>query len=194
MRHTGIVLRSWHTKKSKIALLDRQYGRIDTSSYIAIDSAGLLLSYTIDQVRGRLIITDVMIESSPLYLAQEDILFLHHVLELCSTFIPVGSCTQGIFPLLLTLYKPRDYLQARQYKKFFIFKLLAVLGIGSSHYHMRVLTLHQLHTIAIDTFVEESLHLESEKDLDSWLLHTIAEYTNIDQLKTVHFLHKSRVA
>ena len=194
MRHKGIVLKSWHTKKCKIALLDTLYGRIDTSTYTSIDSAGLLLSYILEPVRGKLVITDVMIENSPLYLAQKDILFLHHVLELCSAFIPVGSCTQGIFSLLLKLYEPRDYLQARQYKKFFIFKLLALLGIASCHYHMRVFTLHQLHLVSIDTFMEESLHLESEKDLDNWLQHTIAEYTNLDQLKTVHFLYKSRVA
>lgn len=194
MRHKGIVLKSWHAKKCKIALLDMRYGRIDTSTYRSIDSAGLLLSYSLESVRGRLLMTDVMIENSPLYLAQEDILFLHHVLELCCTFIPVGSCTQGIFALLLKLYEPRDYLQARQYKKLFIFKLLALLGIASCHYHMRVHTLYQLHTISIDTFMQESLHLESEKDLDNWLQHTIAEYTNRGQLQTVHFLHKSRVA
>lgn len=193
MRHTGIVLRSWHTKKSKIALLDAYYGRIDTNTYTPIDSVGLLLSYTLDSVRGRLIIADVMIENSPLCLAQEDILFLHHVLELCGLFIPVGSCTQGLFALLLKLYEPRNYLQARQYKKFFIFKLLVSLGIASCHYHLRAPTLHQLHTFSIDTFVEESLHLESEKDLDTWLQHTIAEYGNVGQIKTLHFLHMSRV-
>jgi len=194
MRQRGIVLRSWHTKKNKVALLDMQHGRIECSTYTSINSVGLLLSYTLEQVRGKSVIADVKIEESPLYLAQEDILFLHHVLELCSTFILVGSCAQGIFPLLLKLYEPRDYIQARKYKKFFIFKLLAALGIASCHYHMRVLTLQQLHTISIDTFAEESLHLESEKDLDSWLQHTIAEYTHMDQLKTVHFLQKSRVA
>jgi hypothetical protein len=193
MRHKGIVLRTWHTKKSKIALLDAHYGRIDTNAYTPIDSAGVLLTYGVESRRGRLIITDVRIENSPLYVAQEDILFLHHVLELCSLFVPVGSCTQGLFSLLLKLYEPRNYLQARQYKKFFIFKLLVLLGIASCHYHMRLLTVHQLHGCSIDTFVEESLHLESEKDLDSWLQHTIAEYSNIDQLKTVHFLHTSRV-
>jgi hypothetical protein len=194
MRHKGIVLKSWHTTKCKLALLDMRYGRIDASSYKSIHSPGLLLSYTLESVRGRLMISDVMIENSPLYLAQEDILFLHHVLELCSTLIPIGSCTQGIFALLLTLYESHHQLQARQHKKLFIFKLLALLGIASCHYHMRVLTLHQLHTISIDTSMKESLHLESEKDLDNWLQHTIAEYTNIDQLQTIHFLHKSREA
>ena len=121
-------------------------------------------------------------------------MFLHHVLELCYVFIPIGSCVKGIFDLLCLLYKPKKYIQTNQHKKIFLFKLLTTLGIYASDDLVRASCFEPLQTMSIDTLDNYSLDLASEKALDNWLCHCIVEYAGIDSLKTIHFLIKNRVA
>ena len=78
------------------------------------------------------IIDDMNIHETPMALARHDILFLHHVLELCCQLIPVNSCVDGIFDLLMHLYSTQIYTGSVQYKKIFLLKLLTRLGIYPS--------------------------------------------------------------
>ncbi len=130
----------------------------------------------------------------PLLLAREDILFLHHVLELCYVLIPIGSCVKGIFDLLYQLYTSKKNIHTKQYKKIFLFKLLTTLGIYASDDLVRASCFTSLHTMSIDTLDNYSLDLASEKALDNWLCHCIVEYAGVNSLKTIHFLIKNRVA
>lgn len=193
MRHAGIILHTFFSKQNRVALIDTQAGRIDGVVYQHIGSAGVLLSYQLVRNGRRVQLEDVRIEDSPLQVAQEDILFLHHVLELCYRCIPIGSCTTGIFELLQKLYQPRSYLHARQYKKVFMYQLLVLLGVMSSSYRMSAASLQQLHALCLDTFLDDALHESSEKELDTWLQYSIAEYMDMQQLKTVQFLNLSRI-
>lgn len=191
MRHYGIVLHRFFPKKYTIALLDSQLGRID--AVVRYDTAmlGALISYEIEYKRTTYFIQAVRIEDAPLALAQSDILFLHHVLELCYHFMPVGSCVADMFELVQFIYKP---VQHNMFiKKIFLFKLLYTLGMSAPEEHEHGF-FEYLATVSIDTLDAEQLDLTYEKKLDRWLLYCVAEYTDIQALKTIHFLVKSRVA
>jgi hypothetical protein len=191
MRYIGIVLGTFFAKHNRIALLDRELGRIDGIVYNPMGSAGELLSYQIEHRGRRLYLSDVQVENSPLDLAREDILFLHHVLELCYVCMPIGSCTAGMFELLQKLYTC-ECIDSRQYKKIFMYQLLVLLGVMTSSYRMSAASLQHVHAI-MQNISHELLPENSEKDLDMWLQHTICEYTDAAQLKTGYFLNLSRV-
>lgn len=192
--HTGIVLHSFFPKRHKIALLDDKVGRIDSVIYKQVGAPSAVLSYRLVRQRGAYMLEDVQVEYMPLALAREDILFLHHIIELCYKFIPVGSCVRGIFDLFTHLYALEISSLTRQYKKFFLFCLLSTLGIQPSSQPIRPSKYARLLQMSIDTKLSESLDLESEKELDRWLEYCIAEYAEADALKTVYFLIKNRVA
>ena len=194
MRRHAVVLRSGVSKRQVVALLDEQFGRVDYLVRSPREILGTLISYQLHSTYRYTYMIDICIEGSPLAIAHHDLLFLHHVLEICYVCIPIGSCTDGIFALLQSLYQSHEVPLGRQYKKLFLYRLLSQLGVSSGQYHMSRATVQQIQTFSIDSFVEESLHLEHERDLDVWLRYSVAEYTNPKQLKTIHFLNQSRIA
>lgn len=105
-RHKGIVLKTGFPKKWGVALVDLSLGRINGLVLTQELSHGSLISYEpVQNYSNEFVRLDyVRVENMPLALAAHDLLFLHHVLELCYQFIPVGSCVSGVFDLLLFLY------------------------------------------------------------------------------------------
>lgn len=189
----GIILSHLFSRTGKIALLDKQYGRIDGIVHSNRIVIGALVRYTMRPKHAVYIIDDINIHEMPLQLARQDILFLHHVLELCYQLIPVNSSVDGIFDLLLRLYSSHTYQSSAQYKKLFLFKLLTILGIYSCSQKMSKSTFDRLMDMPIDSMCDETLDLGSEKELDIWLYYCITEHVRMDALRTIHFLSKSRV-
>jgi hypothetical protein len=193
-KQQGIVLWFFFPRRDCIALLDQQDGRIDAIVRKRTMHRGALISYYPQQHYGRYMIDTVMIEDLPLQAARDDILFLHHILELCYQCIPVGSNVDGIFELLMLLYQPGVNSWTVQRKKIFVLQLLMTLGIYPSALHVTYPSIHDLMRLSVDTIGTHSLDLENEKLLDQWLYYCVAEHADIDSLKTVHFLIKNRAA
>lgn len=194
MRHYGIILHRFFPKKNKIAVLDSVLGRIDGIVRHDGTMLGALMSYEIEHKSSAYFLQNLQIEDLPLALARMDILFVHHLLELCYYFMPVGSCVVGIFELLQVLYMPQVKDFSTQSKKIILFKLLATLGVHASVHVQDTDLFDQLMHMSIDTIGCAALDLKNEKKLDMWLLYCMVEYADIDALKTIQFLVKSRVA
>src|SRR3990167_5743477 len=89
----------------KIALLDHSAGRVDGIIASPLVRVGSMIEYRVDKHKGTLrYIKYHTIVGVPLSIARVDILFWHHVLELCYYFVPLGSFTQQLFELLEFLY------------------------------------------------------------------------------------------
>ena len=83
-------------------------------------------------------------------------------------------------------------LISMRFKKFFLFKLLTLLGVAPELESLRPWCISQLGTIAIDTFDENAVDRESEKKLDKWLWYCVVQHPYANEFKTVHFLEKNR--
>lgn len=192
-QNVGIILSHLFSRTGKIALLDKEYGRIDGIVRPNKVVVGALVHYSMRPKHMMYMIDDMNIHEMPMQLARQDILFLHHVLELCFQLIPVNSCVDGVFDLLMGLYATHVYISPVQYKKLFLFKLLTTLGIYAYTQKMGKSTFDKLLCMPIDSMRYETLDLESEKELDIWLHYCITEHVRVDSLKTIHFLSKNRV-
>jgi hypothetical protein len=189
----GIILHYSSLRSRKIALLDKKYGRIDGIAYSNRVVLGALVHYNMRPNRASHVIDDMNIHEIPMGLARQDILFLHHVLELCYQLIPVNSCVDGVFDLLMHLYSNHIHTSSLQHKKLFLFKLLTTLSIYPSTHKMLIITFDKFVHMAIDSMCNETLDLESEKELDMWLHYCITEHVQVSSLRTIHFLIKNRV-
>lgn len=191
--YTGIVLNHQFPLRHTITLLDKQLGRIDAIVRNGEVSAGMLLHYYVAERTGRSYIEDIDIIAVPADLIRTDFLFLHHILELCFYFIPPSSCSNGIFDLLLRLYdQPMPY-SALISKKFFLFKLLTVIGVYpelSPDLEQQVI---RLHALSIDSAEHQSLDLKCEQLLDYWLQRCVADHQKILQFNTIQFLTQNRL-
>ena len=189
----GIVLRKSSSSRNKIALIDKQYGRIECIVNALDKSVGTLLSYTMSNRRDSFFLRDIDSLHTPLSLGSSDLLFLHHIFELIYYFAPVGSCVGGVFDLLAFLYTIEHMLISMRFKKFFLFKLLTLLGVAPEIESLRSLCIAQLKTIAVDRFDETMIDKEAEKKLDKWLWCCVLQHPYANEFKTVHFLEKNRM-
>ncbi len=173
----------------KNALLDREHGRLDGIA-IRPPVLGALIVYTVERERaGAHFIGESSVIDLPFFLARSDILFWHHVLELCYYFVPIGSHAPELFELLLFLYTVDTIsLWGIHAKKLYLFKLLSTIGMQPELPHIPDFRMHQFMALPPDQLSNEVLDEKSEKILDEWLRVCVSEHPAIEQFKTMHFL------
>ncbi len=189
--YIGIILKRYTTKSNKVAVLDKQLGRIE--GIVTSDvSVGSLLLYTTQPSTNGFFLTNIQIEHVPLLLAQANLLFLHHIFELCYYFAPVGSCVMGVFDLLMFLYATEQQWENRLLKKIFLFKLLTTLGVHAESDYICKRCFYYLMATPIDKLNSDFIDLDCRKALPRWLQYCVVQYPVSKEFKTMHFLNEDK--
>lgn len=185
--HTGIVLKKLSTHK--VAILDAQRGRLDGIIMKPI-CIGSLVDYGIEKERGTIVyISDCTITDLPFSLARHDLLFWHHVLELCFYFVPLGSYTPQLFELCTFLYTvDTDTSWLTRSKKLYLFKLLTTIGMYPRLPQLSPATLDHFIRLPLSAMVHEILDEQHEKKLDEWLRVCMSDHPAVMHFKTIHYL------
>jgi len=203
-KNIGIILKRYQPKKRTISILDRELGKIRCVPRNQNIVLGSLVAYTItsNQSPKRLtssgltnnrlpyFIQEVEILHIPFETAIDDILFFHHVLELCYSFIPPQCPAAEIFEIIKYLYFFPNMIKYNIDKKLYLFKLFTLLGLHPEGVQFQTPSFHNLATKSIDSIVSEHLHLKSEIEIDSWLRCCIATQPKFSNFKTINFLYK----
>ena len=183
-RRQAIVVHKYSS--FKYGLLDKGTGRIDAAVFERnLSIASMIEFQSFKQFRGLDLIEQIDLVQMPLHLARTDLLFLHHVVELCNQFIPAGSAVDGIFDLLSLLYT-RCNKWERQQKKMFVLQLLAMIGYYPEHQKN---TVDQWAKYAFESGL--TISLAQEREVDQWLARCIAGHPRIALFKTLAFLKNS---
>jgi len=187
MYHTGIVLRQF--SPHKIALLDERRGRVD-GIVIKPLTIGSLITYAIEKERGSLLyLSQCNVTDLPFVLGRHDILFWHHILELCFYFVPIGSYTSQLFELCTFLYTVDiTTCWSSQSKKLYLFKLLTTIGVYPRLPQLSAATLHHFIQLPITAIMHEAIDSQHEKKLDEWLRVCVSDHPAVAQFKTIHYL------
>lgn len=186
-RKTGIILKTFFPKKMKMVLLDQHMGKIEGVPPSDNFSCGSLLTYY-TQLRGTVyFLHSISLLDMPLSLAKDDILFLHHVLEICYFCAPFSSNNPEIFDLVSQLYKESAAPYSYHFKIAFLFKLLILLGMHPDEPQFQDSYYYLLARESVDTIMHKSIHLNKEV-LHDWVRACIAIHPLIHAFKTVHFL------
>ncbi len=169
--YSGIVLKNFAPKKQKSLVLDRQRGPIEVICSSKLESKfcnGAVLSYHLTPYRDMYLVEAVDILDVPFAWAREDILFLHHILELLCFFIPSHMSSEPIYDLIVQLYQAPTRSQ-KLFKKLVIARLFLLLGVCNP--------------------VPEQYpdFQNNEMELDAWLLACIAEHPQASYLQTLKF-------
>ncbi len=173
--------------------MDRHEGKI-TSIFRDVELVhGALISFYIYKRRSTVCLgKKVQVLDVPFELAKKDILFLHHVFELCSYFLFFGDKSIHVFDLLMMLYCPNLFVQPL-HKKIFLFKLVEAFGYYTDSAPLSLGMFYRLSSESIDSLVNSNLHLEIERNIDEWLSSCIKTHPCFLDFKTVHFLKKIRL-
>lgn len=187
----GIVVKNFYSSACKYVILDKQHGRLECIAQENI-VIGSLLHYSLAYKRTLYVINDIQVLYVPLSLGSIDLLFFHHVLELIYYFAPLGSCVVGVFDLISFLYTAEDMVNNVKFKKFFLFKLLTILGVTPQWEVFKAEYISFFHSMEYLSFNDELLDTMREKELDKWLWMCISQHPYIKEFKTVHFLEMNR--
>jgi len=175
--------------KNKVALLDKEYGRLDALVLNQHVMTGSIISYRlVTHYNNVYLLRDIVLDDVPFDLARADILFLHHLLELCYHFIPVASSVHDLFDLLLFLYSAEEIWWTRAKKKLFLFRLLMTIGFYSTQLAADKTIVKQLMQVPFDTIVAETYAKEYEEAIGDWLRYCVSEHPHVQKFNTMHFL------
>lgn len=189
--YSGILLYSSQNKKT-ISILDRDLGRID----LIINSGkkkfsptrGSLLKYNLSKWQNIYLASNPELLAVLTEWAREDILFLHHVIELCHNFLPVNQPVREIFDLLLILYSSPNNLKNCFSKKLFLVKFFSLLGITNDNLNTYTVSFYFLISGPIDIMLDKECDDEVHRELTQWLLECIAVHPRASQFNTISFL------
>lgn len=187
-KRTGIVLKTYFSLKRKISVLDQENGRIDYVTSMEDICTGTLIRYGVHLGNGAHFIHDIDKIGLPLLLARQDLLFFHHILELCYFFIPSGSDSLELFSLIEYLYSIENNLLSSWFKKVFLVKFFMIIGMYPEESGSITACVHRLSLIPIDKLFTQEIDLDNEKELDVWLKSCVSAHPAINKFKTVHFL------
>jgi len=147
------------------------------------------MSYHLEQRdNGMFLLKDPILEEVPFDLARQDILFLHHLLELCYHFIPVASCVAGVFDLLQFLYSADKRLWNNATKKLFLFRILMAIGLYSSQLALENEVIGELMYAPFGTLDTAELATRYAYSIDRWLHACVREHPYVQKFNTIHFL------
>jgi hypothetical protein len=190
----GIILKTYFPLKRKIVVLDQTAGKV---SYVPTHEdvcVGTLIEYTVDVPRtGIAFLHNAHKIGLPLLLAQNDILFFHHVLELCYYFIPEGIPVEDVFLIVESLYVLEHSRFTTRFKKLLLMKLFVALGMYPEERAFQKPYFCRLASVSIDILVELDLDLKIERELDAWLRACITLHPHNEKFKTIRFLEESRL-
>ena len=191
-KNKAIVLKTYLPQKYKLCVFDNDLGKVMTVPNREDIGYGALICYHARAQQSLYFMHGIEIIDSPLMLGREDILFVHHVLELCYFFVPLSSPMPRLFELLLELYSSKTILHTIIAKKVFLFQFFAGLGLYPEGARFQTPYFHQLAIASIDNIALYPIDLVIEQELDDWLLNCIALHPCTHNFKTVHFLQNNR--
>ncbi len=188
----GIVIKQF-SNSYKVALLDAQLGRVDGVVRKELP-VGALIHYHVDRQKENLLfLTAPSITFLPFTLARDDLLFWHHVLEICYYFVPVGAPLCPLFMLLEFLYSVDSSIEWTVHaKKLYLLKMLITIGwnVELAFEHQKII--QTLVTVSERSMFEYTLKKEHEKVVDEWLSKCIVEHPAMDKFNTIQFLITNR--
>ncbi len=192
-KHTGIVVKRYFPQKQKIVLFDDELGKITCVPPHDRISLGTLLSYEIQPRKPMAFIYDVELIAMPLDGLEMDILFVHHVLEVCYYFIPEQSTAPDVYDIMMLLFTKQACIRHPFFKKIFLFKLFALLGIYPDRTVPMDALMHRLLVDPLDILIRGDETYELERRLTKWLRDCMIMHPCIEYFRTVHFLDENRV-
>lgn len=189
-RRLAVVLSTFDGFHQRVVLLDKTLGKVVCFIPDKRLSVGTLIEYQLVQKRRYCTAHMINIIRMPFALAQTDILFLHHVLELCNHFLQEGMPAQNVFELVLFLYEKSDFLIGSFSKKLYISKLFVLFGIYPEKPYIETVYWQQVLACSIQDLLERCLKMPIEQELTIWIRSCVHMHPLSHTFKTLSYIEQ----
>lgn len=191
-KKTGLVLKTHFPKKRTITVLEKGGGLAHYITQTEDVCVGTIIHYQVERALSIPCVRAMEKIALPLLRARQDILFFHHILELCYYFVPVGSHMPEVYLLIEPFVMHEHTRTTMAEKKFFLVHLFNAFGITPEHEETYAALYAYQHGISVDSRGGNAIELDIERAVDAWLLQCLSLHPYADQFKTIHFLGMNR--
>ncbi|MGA9530959.1 MAG: hypothetical protein WBQ73_03675 [Candidatus Babeliales bacterium] len=183
----GIILRK--RDEGRLTILDEQLGKIVCSIKRDDVCIGAYVHYVSEKRHITSFVRTLEQLEAPFALAREDIVFVHHLLEICDTSLLSGMVLPSLIPFFLYVYElGKACVFTSTMKKIIALKLLVYLGLYPDDMELSCDMIHYYMNTPIDTLLQENIKLHNSYDLNYWLYECIKSNLDSNCFKTIHFL------
>ncbi len=183
---SGIVLKKYFPHKQKIALLDRNEGRVEYTVLHEKICLGALIYYTVTKLPRSNVIETYEIVDAPLQRTHQDLFFIHQLLELCYYFVPQGYSDEDIFDLMVFFYSYKGVV-TQPLRQRILIKFFVTLGIYPENQMKSLPLFAHIGSVPIDILIDKDLNLGCDNDIKIWLRSCIFQHPKAHEFKTMHF-------
>ncbi len=203
IQEVAYVIKRFFPHRQKIGLLTYSLGRINVT-VIRQDECmrlwpGMLVTCNIAQTGLSWSSNRIIIHSVPIPQSHPNILWLHHILELCYYFLPLENPCGEIFFYLQQCYNfihqnnICDPLAQDILKKLCVIKFLSLIGFYAQEEVCQYITLFQeLSDLFIDftneqkvDFLKQRLLLCKTTTMNEWILNCLKSHPMFNNFKTI---------
>lgn len=190
-KNTGIILKTCQNKNRIAFVLDYNLGKVKCIPNNDNIITGSLVNYGLKNNKTPYLIESIELLHVPFIIANNDILFLHHVLEICDLFLAFENKANEIFDILIYLYKNENQFLEINKKKLFLLKLFTLFGLYPEEVEFQTSYFHNLAIESIDKIMTKNLDLNSIYAINKWLIRCISTQQEFSKIKTINFLYKN---
>ena len=191
----GIVLKRYMPKKQKLSVFDWQLGRIEAvvRDPLLLERIwpGMGLAYTPVEGRGIHVLAQVTLAAMPNVRTQQDLAFLHHVLELSYYFLPLADAEPDIFEIV-ALVCADDQLLDQDKKIMILAKFFWLIGLEIDLLGDQD-GLRGLLALPLRSMLREQMNEGIKKHLILWIRRCVVQHPQRAYFKTVSFLTGTEV-
>lgn len=190
----GIIL-NINISTYRAILFDKFLGKINIPMFQKFNTSnnlcnGALISYSLNIENEKAKIQGINIIDVPFLIAKKNILFFHHIIELCNFFVPIGLPSNELFEMLnFAFYSFDEELNNLQKQKIFLTKFFLSIGNYPENEALKSY-IYEIMKIPIDTVINTQIDLKDEKELNLWILKCMNMNPYFKYFKTTNFLNK----
>lgn len=189
--HIGIVLKTCNSQVPDMTVLDQQLGkikgRVHTRNKAIRASHGSIITYTLTQ-RGVSYVFDIVdLEHVPFSFARQDIFFLHHILELCYYFLPIGCAVDDVFELLMHLFQLQNNEKLRSRRRLVVARLFSLFGVYPEDIKISEF-MESIIYQPLNQLLDTPVDVRMNTWLDQWVWSCVMAHPYKEKFKTIWLL------
>lgn len=202
-KEQGFILKRFYPNKNKFSILSKIHGRTDL---IVTQPAmctriwpGMLVSFTSYKRDTGIYTHTVSIEYTPQAQSHNELIILHHVLELCFFYLPTNSPCPEIYNLFsifmtLTLYQQNLGAAYPVIQKLWVAKFLSLMGFYEQGPISKDLTVFDMMIVdftnnqKLEFFISQVKHINIQK-INDWIMLCLKTHPLYVHFKTVRLMY-----
>ena len=169
----AVVLKADH-EQFRVTLLDQEIGKV-RAIFFGTVSPGMVVRLHINTKTQMPYATLLEIIASPMALARLDIWWLHTMLALINTSVPLGSGIGPLYEQLVWLCQ-KDMPLDKELQMRYCAKIITTLGLQRVVDQLCTLCMHSLQVTSVDKLKSIALDSECSLRLAEWVTGSIEEH------------------